>query len=298
MKLKTYLTCAALICAAFAYGQQSNRRVVLHLTNGTTYSVLPERLDSISFPEVEGEVSATATLGNTTESSATFSIALSEACVGYTTYCAETDEMATLDDQYIIDRTAGQELSADTECTLSLDAPGTNYTAAFVAYDSYGTPCTVTRADFSSAEADIIPDFTGNWRLTGTSLSLSAEIESTGENEYMCRMKYGNITISVPMTYDPEARKIEFLTSAENNVAEDIPLDDFINPNYYSARLACQYQDETPTYDENIPATWSNDGNTITVDEGYRMRCYLFNEAGEATDRSWFTWYDVQLNRE
>ena len=180
MKLKTYLTCAALICAAFAYGQQSNRRVVLHLTNGTTYSVLPERLDSISFPEVEGEVSATATLGNTTESSATFSIALSEACVGYTTYCARDRRNGhTGHDQYIIDRTAGQELSVDTECTLSLDAPGTNYTAAFVAYDSYGTPCTVTRADFSSAEADIIPDFTGNWRLTGTSLSLSAEIEST-----------------------------------------------------------------------------------------------------------------------
>lgn len=162
----------ALLVGISAYAQKSPERMVIYEKSGNVQSYLAERVDSVKFPKVKGEVAANIKVLEVGQEKIKFEIQRTLACRAYkfavipaVTANRLTDDVYAaryiLESQpgnkglYFNDFTQGEIPAAD----LELD---TKYVAMTLGLDTLGTPCSVRRAEFKTLQKPLI----GNPKVT------------------------------------------------------------------------------------------------------------------------------------
>ena len=168
---KIYTFCLAACLGLGAYAQSTSERIVLHEKSGNFQGYLPERVDSISFPHVEGEISAEVKVLSVSYDHLVINVTRSENCRAFKfanipTVMANrlTDDAAMAD---YVNQSGGEFYYNDFESGKLTDAsiqPNTEYVLATVGYDEYKTPCKVNRVTYTTAKKPLV----GNPKVDAT----------------------------------------------------------------------------------------------------------------------------------
>lgn len=179
--MKKIFTICMMLIAGFVTmsAQQYTDRILVHETTGQVTGFLAERVDSISFPSVEGRVAADVEILSNTEDGLTINITRTEACTHYQfTVLSESvvnwysgDYLAA----YIKQSNANSYNTDFNNATVSgLEVtPGAKYYVATLGYDMFGVPCEVSTAQFTAP----VPGLVGNPKVETT-------VVSTGLKEF------------------------------------------------------------------------------------------------------------------
>lgn len=149
--------------------QQHPDRMVIHQASGNFKSYLPERIDSITFHKIEGRVAADVNILEISLEKLIVEITRTEACQGFKLSCLPkvlADRLNTdaslcdyIDKEstnvYYEDFTHGELSGIQFE-------PNTNYVLLTVGMDQFGTPCSVSKAPFTTPRKPLV----GNPQVT------------------------------------------------------------------------------------------------------------------------------------
>lgn len=164
--MKKIFTICALLLAIFTSvsAQQYAERVIVHKTDNTYAGFLAERVDSISFPTIEGRVAADIVINSLDmdEETMNISVTRSEVCESFKlaliteadyNWYNVGDYLAT----YIDRSTTNQYYQDFPEAILSgiTLTPGANYYLATLGFDKFNIPCSVSTVAFSTPAAEI-----------------------------------------------------------------------------------------------------------------------------------------------
>lgn len=170
-------TLILLLSSVFGFAQERADRMVIHQQGGGFKSYLPERIDSITFPKIEGRIAADAEVLESTLDQLTVKIIRTQNCAGFkltvlpkvmadrfdneVALCNYIDNSVT--DIYYEDFTAGQLTGITFE-------PNSNYYFITLGLDDYGTPCSISKAPFTTPKKALVgtPDVT----ITVTNITL------------------------------------------------------------------------------------------------------------------------------
>lgn len=168
---KLYTLCLTALLGCQAFAQSQPERIVVHQKNGSMVGFLPERVDSISFPTVEGQVAANVEVVSTEFDKIVVNITRTPSCQAFklsnipeVMASRLTDDGAMIDfvnkestNLYYSDFTNGVLQDAKME-------PNTKYVLVTVGYDAYSTPCSVVRTPYTTAKKPLV----GNPKVTTT----------------------------------------------------------------------------------------------------------------------------------
>lgn len=154
------------LCVVAGFAQQNPNRMVVFEKDGVFRGYLVERIDSVIFPKVEGEVKAAleCTGVNMDKLAIIVNVTRTPECAGFkigvipTVTANRLSDMGVIDyvsnsgtSFYFQDFTAG-ELTNDSD-PIEYD---TEYTVVTVGYDQYKTPCAVERANIKTPKKDLV----------------------------------------------------------------------------------------------------------------------------------------------
>ena len=161
---KIFTLGAMLLTTASLMAQQYSERVLVHKSDNTTVGFLAERVDSISFPSVEGRVAADVTVNgiDMDEQTMNLTVTRTAACASFKlalltsgdyNWYNRGDYLAT----YIDHSTTNQYYQDFPEAVLSgIElTPGATYYLATLGFDNYNIPCTVTAVEVNAPAAVI-----------------------------------------------------------------------------------------------------------------------------------------------
>ena len=161
-KLLLLLTAFMFGIGLYAQDTNINRLLIHEGYNAKGYII--DRVDSLTFASVEGEVAAKIELIDFTEEVITLSITRTESCVGFKITVAPTVSINQYSDEILatyVDNMSADIYDLDFETAelsgVELEA-GTEYSILTVGIDKYGVLCDVDRVDFKT-EA---PEYIGN----------------------------------------------------------------------------------------------------------------------------------------
>lgn len=155
------------LLAVSAYAQTNPNRVVLHKTDNTHQSVMLERVESITFPEIEGRVAADIEFQDykvdETGDNLWVGITRTPACVAFKLVVIPANylnHMTTEADQaYFVDSESEtlywQDFESGQLSGLGLDADA-DYCVMTLGFDELGTPCSISRVDFHTPKPAIV----------------------------------------------------------------------------------------------------------------------------------------------
>lgn len=154
------MTMLCCVSATAARAQTPNRLIVFE-QSGKYHGYLTERIDSIGFYSLEGEVNASIEVTEVNETQCAFTATKTEAAY-YLELAVVTDNVASyLNDDataasYVVSNTLGQIYDDEYTGIISGLASGSNYVIMAAAIDKYGIACGVARAPFSTLKADVV----------------------------------------------------------------------------------------------------------------------------------------------
>lgn len=164
--MKKLILTAAVACGTlFSYAQTQPDRVVIYKQGFDPQSILAERVDSIAFMQIEGKIEVAVTAGeysydeSTEQGEVPVTIIRGEGCAAFQCMIARADQVDAITDESqlaaIIEQQAGDLYWQDyTEAEgavfneLEL-LDGYDYYVLCLAYDNWGTPCSVSKAKFN-----------------------------------------------------------------------------------------------------------------------------------------------------
>lgn len=197
----------ALAMLSIAASAQSNKpnRLIVNQASGQIAAYRLQSVDSLSFKTVEGKVSADVTFNkyNTGSTGDTIWVAVkkSEACMNYRIDVLPTARVKAYSDDNIahyFDINAGSKFDQDfTNAQLTgFDTemePGSSYTVFTLAYDQYGAPCDVSRAQFDTPKTPVKgnPQVECTYEATQKSITFSFTPNKDVLNYYITIFKKG-----------------------------------------------------------------------------------------------------------
>lgn len=154
------------LCVVAGFAQQNPNRMVVYEKEGSFRGYLVERIDSVMFPKVEGEVKAAleCTGVNMEKLAIIVNVTRTPVCAGFKIGILPTVTANRLSDMGVIDYVsnsgtsfyfqdfAGGELTNDS-APIEYD---TEYTVVTVGYDQYKTPCAVERANVKTPKKELV----------------------------------------------------------------------------------------------------------------------------------------------
>lgn len=171
--MKKLILTAAVACGTlFSYAQTQPDRVVIYKQGFNPQSILAERIDSISFMQREGKVEVAITVGDyvydeaTKEGAVSLTLTRSEGCQAFQCMIARADQVDAIESEGVLAATIEQQggdlywqdytEGAKFDGLTLLD--GYDYYVLCLAYDTWGTPCSVTKAKFNVPKIPLIGD--------------------------------------------------------------------------------------------------------------------------------------------
>lgn len=183
--IKKYFATMALAALSLVANAQSRpNRLLVHQKSGATAAYRLGSLDSLSFYNIEGEVRADLTFNkyNTGDTGDTIWVAVkkTEACKSYRIDVLPTARVKAYSDDDIaryFEINQGSPFQDDyTNAQLTgfntVMEKGSNYTVFTLGYDALGTPCEVSRANFTTPAAAVA----GNPQVECTSTATTSSI--------------------------------------------------------------------------------------------------------------------------
>lgn len=164
--MKKLILSVAVACGTlFSYAQTQPDRVVIYKQGFNPQSILAERVDSIAFMQIEGKIEVAVTAGeysydeSTEQGEVPVTIIRGEGCAAFQCMIARADQVDAITDESqlaaSIEQQAGDLYWQDyTEAEgavfngLEL-LDGYDYYVLCLAYDNWGTPCSVSKAKFN-----------------------------------------------------------------------------------------------------------------------------------------------------
>ena len=160
---KILLLVTALFLSIGIYAQSSGtpNRLLIHEGNNTNGFIL-DRVDSLTFAKVEGEVAANVEIIDYDLEKITMSVTRTPACVGFKIAVEASLLISSFSDTQLasyIDATTSdiyyQDFSEAELTGISLEA-GTEYSVITVGIDTYGVLCDVKKVDFTTEGSNIV----------------------------------------------------------------------------------------------------------------------------------------------
>lgn len=160
---KSILLLVSIIFSLSTFAQVENpNRMLLHKSSGMYEGYVLEKVDSITFKKVDGEVSAEVYVNEVTLEKAVVSVMRSDACQGFKISCLPSIKANAYSDDALI-----QYIDNDTDNIYYQDfenaeltgvafEPNTDYTIATVGIDEYGVSCDVYRAYFTTPSLPLV----------------------------------------------------------------------------------------------------------------------------------------------
>ena len=162
--MKKLILSVAVACGTlFSYAQTQPDRVVIYKQGFNPQSILAERVDSISFMQREGKVEVAITVGDyvydeaTKEGAVSLTLTRSEGCQAFQCMIARADQVDAIESEGVLAATIEQQggdlywqdytEGAKFDGLTLLD--GYDYYVLCLAYDNWGTPCSVSKAKFN-----------------------------------------------------------------------------------------------------------------------------------------------------
>lgn len=162
--MKKLILTAAVACGTlFSYAQTQPDRVVIYKQGFNPQSILAERVDSIAFMQIEGKIEVAVTAGeysydeSTEQGEVPVTIIRGEGCAAFQCMVARADQVDAITDESqlaaSIEQQAGDLYWQDfTEGAVFNELElldGYDYYVLCLAYDNWGTPCSVSKAKFN-----------------------------------------------------------------------------------------------------------------------------------------------------
>lgn len=163
MKKALFTLFLTALTAFSALAQTQPERILIHKSTGDLVSFLAERVDSITFPTVEGEVAADVTISEVSVEVVKLAIQRTEECDYFkikifpelqVNRISDDAVLADYIDQNVQD-TYYQDFSSGELQTDELE-PDSKYVLCTLGYDIYGTPCTVRRYPFATPRMPLV----------------------------------------------------------------------------------------------------------------------------------------------
>ena len=171
--MKKLILTAAVACGTlFSYAQTQPDRVVIYKQGFDPQSILAERVDSIAFMQIEGKIEVAVTAGeysydeSTKQGEVPVTIIRGEGCAAFQCMVARADQVDAITNESqlaaIIEQQAGGLYWQDfTEGAVFNELElldGYDYYVLCLAYDNWGTPCSVSKAKFNVPKIPLIGD--------------------------------------------------------------------------------------------------------------------------------------------
>ena len=162
--MKKLILSVAVACGTlFSYAQTQPDRVVIYKQGFDPQSILAERVDSIAFMQIEGKIEVAVTAGeysydeSTEQGEVPVTIIRGEGCAAFQCMVARADQVDAITDESqlaaSIEQQAGDLYWQDfTEGAVFNELElldGYDYYVLCLAYDNWGTPCSVSKAKFN-----------------------------------------------------------------------------------------------------------------------------------------------------
>ena len=162
---KIYTLCLSAFLGMSAFAQTQPERIIVHEKSGNFKGFLAERVDSITFPKLEGRVVAEVEIKSVALDSAIISVTRTEQCRAFKLMVLpEVVANRLLDDGAManyVDQMTQELYYQDFENGIlngaNFDAD-TKYVLTTVGYDMYGIPCSVSRAPFATPKRPLVGD--------------------------------------------------------------------------------------------------------------------------------------------
>ena len=162
---KIYTLCLSAFLGMSAFAQTQPERIVIHEKSGNFKGFLAERVDSITFPKLEGRVAADVEIKSVALDSAIISITRSEQCRAFKLLVIPEVTANRLPDDgamagYVDGMTQDlyyQDFENGILNGANFDAD-TKYVLVTVGYDMYGIACGVVRAPFATPKRPLVGD--------------------------------------------------------------------------------------------------------------------------------------------
>lgn len=168
MKKISFLLLACILGMMTISAQKSADRILIQETSGNIKGFLPERVDSIFFAKVEGEVAAKIELREVIEGDdpiIKLSTTMTDACQGYRIGIIQPSQAIYLQkDEWVVEfvETYFPQIFFQSYPTAELTgfeepfAADADYTLVSVGYDQYGIACTVDKVTFHTSKPAIV----------------------------------------------------------------------------------------------------------------------------------------------
>ena len=162
---KIYTLCLSAFLGMSAFAQTQPERIVVHEKSGNFKGFLAERVDSITFPKVEGRVAADVNIMKVELDSVVLSITRTEQCRAFKLMALPEVTANRLPDDGamagFVDQSSQEMYYQDFERGIlsgaNFDAD-TKYVLVTVGFDMYGIPCGVSRAPFATPKRPLVGD--------------------------------------------------------------------------------------------------------------------------------------------
>lgn len=164
---KLYVTLLSALVAGGASAQTlSNDRMVVTNSLGQTTSYAVDRIQSVTFPQAAGEAAVDLSVNSVDQDKAVFTATRNAYALSFKFDILTKTRAGMMSDEQLvwyIDTNTKMSYTEDFtsgEVKLSdFGAKGsTDYVAVAVGYDSYGTPCAVSRAEFTTLPSVLVGD--------------------------------------------------------------------------------------------------------------------------------------------
>lgn len=162
-----YVTLLSAFVAGSACAQSlSNDRMVVTNSIGQTTSFAVDRVSSVTFPQAKGEAKVDLSVNSVDQTSVAFTATRNEFAHTFKFDILTKLSANTMSDEQLawyVDTKNKSSYSDDfSNGVVSLESfgakPLTDYVAVAVGYDEYGTPCAVSRAEFTTKPAVLVGD--------------------------------------------------------------------------------------------------------------------------------------------
>lgn len=160
-KLLSFVTMFLFCMGLYAQNDAEINRLLIH-EGYSTKGFIIDRVDSLTFASVEGEVAAKIDLIDFNTDTITLSLTRTTACVGFKIAVEATVIIAQYSDVALasyIDAVSSDIYYQDFESAIMTGVslqPGTEYSVLTVGYDQYGVLCDIERVDFETEAGENI----------------------------------------------------------------------------------------------------------------------------------------------
>lgn len=174
--MKKFFTICMMLIAGFATmsAQQYSDRILVHQTSGQVTGFLAERVDSLSFPQVEGRVAADVEIVSNTEEALTINITRTQACAGFMFTVISESYVNWYKGDVLVEyvkqsatNTYRQDFTNAAVSGMEL-TPGSTYYIATLGLDMYDIPCELVLVPFVAPTPGLVGNPKVETTVTGT----------------------------------------------------------------------------------------------------------------------------------